>query len=67
MGGSGIGWVAGRQRWLRVVTEPGWRDRPQRLLGPEFRTMNVEPTIRYYAETDTMAIELRPWPGRRDG
>jgi hypothetical protein len=22
----------------------------------------MEPTIRYYPETDTMAIELRPWP-----
>ena len=22
-----------------------------------------EPTIRYYPETDTMAIELRAWPG----
>lgn len=24
--------------------------------------MTIEPTIRYYPETDTMAIELRPWP-----
>ena len=25
--------------------------------------MTVEPHIRYYPETDSMAIELRPWPG----
>jgi uncharacterized protein YuzE len=25
----------------------------------------VEPAIRYYPDTDTMAIELRPWPGDR--
>ena len=25
--------------------------------------MSVEPNIRYYPETDSMAIELRPWPG----
>lgn len=25
--------------------------------------MNTEPHIRYYPETDSMAIELRPWPG----
>jgi uncharacterized protein YuzE len=24
--------------------------------------MIAEPTIRYYPDTDTMAIELRPWP-----
>jgi len=24
--------------------------------------MIVEPSIRYYAETDTLAIEIRPWP-----
>jgi hypothetical protein len=24
--------------------------------------MNLDPTIRYYPETDTMAIEIRPWP-----
>jgi uncharacterized protein YuzE len=24
--------------------------------------MNPGPTIRYFPETDTMAIELRPWP-----
>ena len=24
--------------------------------------MSVEPQIRYYPETDSMAIELRPWP-----
>jgi uncharacterized protein YuzE len=24
--------------------------------------MTSEPTIRYYPDTDTMAIELRPWP-----
>jgi hypothetical protein len=24
--------------------------------------VNVEPHIRYYPDTDTMAIELRPWP-----
>jgi uncharacterized protein YuzE len=25
--------------------------------------MTLEPTIRYYPDTDTMAIEIRPWPG----
>ncbi len=25
-------------------------------------TVLLEPTIRYYPETDTMAIESRPWP-----
>lgn len=29
--------------------------------------MSLEPTIRYYPETDTMAIELRPWPSAADG
>jgi uncharacterized protein YuzE len=30
--------------------------------------MIKEPTIRYYPDTDTMAIEVRPWPeGRDDG
>jgi uncharacterized protein YuzE len=29
--------------------------------------MTLEPTIRYYPETDTMAIELRPWPGNDAG
>jgi uncharacterized protein YuzE len=24
--------------------------------------MTAEPTIRYFPETDTMAIEIRPWP-----
>jgi uncharacterized protein YuzE len=24
----------------------------------------VEPGIRYHPDTDTMAIELRPWPGQ---
>ena len=24
--------------------------------------MTIDPTIRYYPETDTMAIEIRPWP-----
>ena len=24
--------------------------------------MSIDPEIRYYPETDTMAIELRPWP-----
>lgn len=24
--------------------------------------MIIDPTIRYYPETDTMAIEIRPWP-----
>ncbi|MGH6719535.1 MAG: DUF2283 domain-containing protein [Alphaproteobacteria bacterium] len=28
--------------------------------------MIPEPNIRYYAETDTMAIELRPWPAPSD-
>jgi len=29
--------------------------------------MTLEPIIRYYPETDTMAIEIRPWPGSPDG
>ena len=29
--------------------------------------MTVEPTIRYYPDTDTMAIEIRPWPEGHDG
>lgn len=24
--------------------------------------MTLEPTIRYYPDTDTVAIEIRPWP-----
>jgi uncharacterized protein YuzE len=26
--------------------------------------VSAEPSIRYFPDTDTMAIELRPWPGR---
>ncbi len=29
--------------------------------------MILDPTIRYYPETDTMAIEIRPWPEEQDG
>ena len=29
--------------------------------------MILEPTIRYYPETYTMAIEIRPWPEATDG
>ncbi len=29
--------------------------------------MTAEPAIRYYPDTDTMAIEIRPWPGGRAG
>jgi hypothetical protein len=29
--------------------------------------MILEPNIRYYPETDTMAIELRPYPGSAGG
>ena len=29
--------------------------------------MILEPTIRYYPETDTMAIEIRPWPDATNG
>ena len=29
--------------------------------------MTQEPTIRYYPETDTMAIEHRPWPEKGPG
>ena len=32
-----------------------------------WRSMIVEPNIRYYPETDTMAIEIRPWPGEVGG
>jgi uncharacterized protein YuzE len=28
--------------------------------------MSLDPEIRYYPETDTMAIELRPWPETAD-
>lgn len=28
--------------------------------------MSLEPTIRYYPDTDTMAIEIRPWPETAD-
>ncbi|MGD9616703.1 MAG: DUF2283 domain-containing protein [Alphaproteobacteria bacterium] len=28
--------------------------------------MNKGPVITYHPETDTMAIELRPWPGDRE-
>jgi uncharacterized protein YuzE len=27
--------------------------------------MSAESAIRYYPDTDTMAIEIRPWPGGR--
>ena len=26
------------------------------------QTMSIEPVIRYYPDSDTMAIEVRPWP-----
>ena len=29
--------------------------------------MNADPVIRYFPETDTMAIELRPWPEASEG
>jgi len=29
--------------------------------------MIPDPTIRYHPETDTMAIEIRPWPDGQDG
>jgi hypothetical protein len=29
--------------------------------------MITEPNIRYYPDTDTMAIEIRPWPEEHDG
>ena len=29
--------------------------------------MNPDPVIRYFPETDTLAIELRPWPIAQDG
>jgi hypothetical protein len=29
--------------------------------------MIIEPTIRYYPETDTMAIEICPWPEGQEG
>jgi uncharacterized protein YuzE len=29
--------------------------------------MILDPTIRYYPETDTIAIEIRPWPEGQDG
>ena len=29
--------------------------------------MILEPVIRYYPETDTMAIEIRPWPEGESG
>jgi uncharacterized protein YuzE len=36
-------------------------------LGPEFRATTAEPAIRYYPDTDTMAIEIRDWPDIEDG
>src|SRR6266404_2314311 len=51
----------------------GRRDCPQYLLGWRFRAMTDTPTaatgwqpVRYCVETDTMAVEMRPWPGRED-
>jgi uncharacterized protein YuzE len=32
-------------------------------LGPGIQAAISGPTIRYRPETDTLAIELRPWPG----
>jgi len=29
--------------------------------------MTLEPVIRYYPDTDTMAIEIRPWPEDEGG
>ncbi len=29
--------------------------------------MTQEPIIRYFPDTDTMAIEIRPWPGSGGG
>ena len=29
--------------------------------------MTLEPKIRYYAETDSMVIEIRPWPEQHGG
>ncbi len=29
--------------------------------------MTVEPSIRYYPDTGTMAIEIRPWPAHSGG
>jgi hypothetical protein len=29
--------------------------------------MSLKPTIRYYPDTDTMAIEIRSWPETADG
>jgi uncharacterized protein YuzE len=29
--------------------------------------MNIEPVIRYYPDSDTMAIEIRRWPEGSDG
>jgi len=37
------------------------------VRGAKRRTEILEPTIRYYPETDTMAIEIRPWPDGADG
>jgi hypothetical protein len=45
----------------------GWRDRSQRVFRSEFQTMTSDPVIRYFPQTDTMAIELRPWPEASDG
>jgi uncharacterized protein YuzE len=60
-------WVSERGRWLRVVTEADGETVHKRILGPELRAMNLDPTIRYYPETDTMAIEIRPWPESSTG
>src|SRR5271156_2310108 len=44
-----------------------------RALTTRFRAMNDAPMaatgwqpVRYCVDTDTMAVEIRPWPGRED-
>jgi len=38
------------------------------VRGDEGRAETIpEPTIRYYPETDTMGIEIRPWPDTTHG
>jgi uncharacterized protein YuzE len=54
MGASAPPLVAGRH-------PRGWQHGAQRLSGPEVQAINREPVL-YDPETDTLLVELRPWP-----
>jgi hypothetical protein len=46
---------------LRVVTLEDGSTGAQRVFGPEVQAMTGEPVL-YDPETDTLLVELRPWP-----